>query len=706
MTIEVAITKSYLKALANVPKGIQKKANEFFEKFKANPDAASINYEKIINMKDDKIRTVRIDQKYRAIVLHPPEGNVYLFVYIDNHDEAMDWAKNKIFDINEYTAAIQVVDLEIVDNYKVQEGNEYEWSNIEEKSIDDMYSEEELIELGIPKLILPVLKLVKNNQDLINYIQKYVSTDIFDILEFCLEGIPADEIKECFSVEPINSNLSMFEAMQKDINKSYVYVITEEETISDILDNPIDYWRIFIHPKQLSYVVGKEGNYNGSFQIKGSAGTGKTVVAMHRAKYLASNIYNANTDKILFTTYSKKLTKSVEYNLKNMCNLDTLNRIEVVNLHSWIAKYLKEHNISFDIIDDQLRYKYINSAIKKLNLEDSYSVSDIVTEIDVVLSYNQITDLSSYLRVSRNGTYKKLGRNQRMQVWQVISEYFEMLNDSQKTEWWLLIKNVIYMIENKKDVEYSAIIVDEAQDFGMPEYRLLRSLVREKENDLFIVGDIRQRIYSNKANFSKCGINIKGNRTRYLNINYRNTLEIGMLADKVIDGIDFKELDELDFEDKKANYVINGINPIIKSLKSKSSEAEFVIEEIKKILSSGISLNEIAIVARTNSYLEMIMTSLKNSGISVLSLEEINSIDRNSVYIGTMHSIKGFEFKVVFLIGINDDMLPYKKHIENLKHEKEIEAFIQQEKSLLYVAITRARDLVYILSSKNRSEFV
>lgn len=632
MTIEVAITKSYLKALANVPKGIQKKANEFFEKFKANPDAASINYEKIINMKDDKVRTVRIDQKYRAIVLHPPEGNVYLFVYIDNHDEAMDWAKNKIFDINEYTAAIQVVDLEIVDTYKEQEENEYDWSNIEEKSIADMYSEEELIELGIPKLILPVLKLVKSNQDLINYIQKYVSTDIFDILEFCLEDLPANEIKECFSVEPINSNLSMLEAIQKDINKSYVHVISEEETISDILDNPIDYWRIFIHPKQLSYVVGKEGNYNGSFQIKGSAGTGKTVVAMHRAKYLASNIYNANTDKILFTTYSKKLTKSVEYNLKNMCSLDTLNRIEVVNLHSWIAKYLKDHNISFDIIDDQLRYKYINSAIKKLNLEDNYSVSDIVTEIDVVLSYNQITDLSSYLRVSRNGTYKKLGRNQRMQVWQVISEYFEMLNDSQKTEWWLLIKNVIYMIENKKDVDYSAIIVDEAQDFGMPEYRLLRSLVREKENDLFIVGDIRQRIYSNKANFSKCGINIKGNRTRYLNINYRNTLEIGMLADKVIDGIDFKELDELDFEDKKANYVINGVNPIIKSFNNRNSETEFVIKDIKKIISSGISFNEIAIVARTNNYLEMVMASLKNAGISALSLEEINSINIEIVY--------------------------------------------------------------------------
>lgn len=579
-------------------------------------------------------------------------------------------------------------------------------TNTEEKSIADMYSEEELIGLGIPKIILPVLKLVKTNQDLINFIQKYISTDIFDILEFCLEGIPADEIKECFSVEPINSNLSMLEAIQKDINKSYVKVISEEETISNILDNPIDFWRIFIHPKQLNYVVGNDGNYNGSFQIKGSAGTGKTVVAMHRAKYLASNIYTEYSDKILFTTYSKKLTKSVEYNLKNMCSLDTLNRIEVINLHSWIAKYLKEHSISFDIIDDQLRYEYIDYAIKKLSLEDSFTVSDIATEIDVVLSFNQITDLYSYLRVSRNGTYKKLGRNQRMQVWQIVSEYLEMLNESQKTEWWLLIKNVIHMIENKKDVQYSAIIVDEAQDFGMAEYRLLRSLVREKENDLFIVGDIRQRIYSNKANFSKCGINIKGNRTRYLNTNYRNTLEIGSLADKVIDGIDFKEFDEQDFDNRKARYVISGVDPIIKSFENQNAEAEFVLKELQKIVSSGISLNEVAIISRTNGYLENMTAILKDAGISTLSLEEINSLDRNSIYIGTMHSIKGFEFKVVILIGINDDMLPYKKHINKLQNEKEIEAFIRQEKSLLYVAISRARDLVYILSSKNRSKFV
>lgn len=706
MKIEVAITKSYLKALADVPKATQKKANEFFEKFKANPEAQSINYEKIMVMKDDKVRTVRIDQKYRAIVLHPPEGNVYLFVYIDNHDEAMNWAKNKVFDINEYTAAIQVVDLEIVNNPMVQIENEYAWTAIHDKSIVDMYSEDELIELGIPKIILPVLNLVKTNQDLINYIQKYVSTDIYDMLEFCLEGIPAEEIKECFSVEPIDSKLSMFEAMKKDINKSYVKVVSEEETINNILDNPIDFWRIFLHPRQQNYVIGNDGNYNGSFQIKGSAGTGKTVVAMHRAKYLASNIYTANTDKILFTTFSKKLTRSVEYNLKNMCSLDALNRIEVINLHSWIAKYLKEHNIPFDIIDDQLRNNYINFAINKLNLESSYSVEDIKTEIDAVLSYNQITDLSSYLKVSRNGTYKKLGRNQREQVWQIISEYFEKLNETHKTEWWLLIKNVIHMINYKKDVEYSAIIVDESQDFGMAEYRLLRALVKEKENDLFIVGDIRQRIYSNKANFSKCGINIKGNRTRQLTTNYRNTLEIGLLADQIIEGIDFKEFDEAGFENKKANYLISGINPIIKSFGNQNSEAEFVIEEIKKIVISGISYNEIAIVARTNNYLEMMMKSLKNAGIAVLSLEEINSIDRNSIYVGTMHSIKGFEFKVVLLIGVNDEMLPYKKYLNSLKNEKEIEAFIQQEKSLLYVAITRARDLVYVLSSKSRSKLV
>src|ERR1022692_1768371 len=96
----VAIASDFLEAYARIPRAQQKKVREFTEKFQANPKAPSINYEKIHAVKDDRVRTVRIDQQYRAIILHPGKGDVFVLVWVDNHDEAMDWAKNRTFEIN------------------------------------------------------------------------------------------------------------------------------------------------------------------------------------------------------------------------------------------------------------------------------------------------------------------------------------------------------------------------------------------------------------------------------------------------------------------------------------------------------------------------------------------------------------------------------------------------------------------------------
>src|SRR5436189_2641034 len=111
MTPTVAIGSDFLEAFARVPRAQQRKVRDFTEKFKANPRSAAINYEKIHGVKDDKVRTVRIDQKYRAVVLHPAEGEVYVLVWVDNHDEAMDWARKRTFEVNPHTGALQVVNV-------------------------------------------------------------------------------------------------------------------------------------------------------------------------------------------------------------------------------------------------------------------------------------------------------------------------------------------------------------------------------------------------------------------------------------------------------------------------------------------------------------------------------------------------------------------------------------------------------------------
>src|SRR4051794_29658140 len=107
----VAIGSDFLEAYARVPRAQQRKVRTFTEKFKANPKSAAINYEKIHGVRDDKVRTVRIDQQYRAVVLHPPEGDVYVLVWVDNHDEAMDWAKDRVFEVNPVTGALQIINV-------------------------------------------------------------------------------------------------------------------------------------------------------------------------------------------------------------------------------------------------------------------------------------------------------------------------------------------------------------------------------------------------------------------------------------------------------------------------------------------------------------------------------------------------------------------------------------------------------------------
>lgn len=704
LDINIALTKTFLDSLENIDKKARKKTSELLEKFRANPTAASINYEKIHDMKDDKVRTVRVDQKYRAIVLHPEKGNIYLFVYINNHDEAMAWARNRIFDFNKYTSAFQVIDMDILDT---SYDKEVSYNKTNDLSIANIYSDDELISLGIPKEIIPVLKFIKTNKDLIDNLKNYVSENIFEILEYCIDGIPIDEIKEAFDILPTDNSDDFGEMIQKSVNQSYIKVISNDEDISSILDNSIDYWRIFLHPVQRKYVEGNNGNYNGSFQLKGAAGTGKTVIAMHRAKYLAEKIYNKDKDLILYTTFSKKLTKSVEYNLKNMCDLDTLKRIEVVNLHALIKKYMDAYNYPFKILyDNKQRIEWINYAIEKSGYEKIYTAYDITQEIDIVLAYYGITKLEEYLRVSRNGTYKKLGRIQRKEIWEIIDEYFEILYNEGYKEWWMIVNDGIYYLQKNKDLQYEAIIVDEAQDFGMGEYKFLRNLTSEKENDLFIVGDIRQKIYPVTVNFSKCKINIQGNRTNQLSLNYRNTCQINTFANSIISAVKFIDMDDTILESKESKAIMDGDNPIIKNFISQEHEIDFISSEISKIKSSGIMYNEIAIIARTNGTIKKTVSMLENKGFLLAPLDDVDNINNNKIYYGTMHSIKGFEFKVVFIVGANSNNIPLKSNLNRLEHEREKNDFLKMEKSLLYVAVTRARDKLYISGSPDISEWL
>src|SRR3954463_10779679 len=145
----VAIASEFLDAFASIPRAQQRKVREFTEKFRTNPKGPGINYEKIHAVKDDKVRTVRIDQKYRAVILRPPEGDVYVLVWVDNHDEAMDWARKRTFEVNPHTGALQVVSVTEAEQ-AVHVQPEARPSGLFASFADDV-----LLSFGLPAVLLP-----------------------------------------------------------------------------------------------------------------------------------------------------------------------------------------------------------------------------------------------------------------------------------------------------------------------------------------------------------------------------------------------------------------------------------------------------------------------------------------------------------------------------------------------------------------------
>src|SRR3954451_14947201 len=152
MTPTVAIGSDFVEAFARVPRAQQRKGRDFTEKFKANPKSAAINYEKIHGVKDDKVRTVRIDQKYRAVVLHPPEGEVYVLVWVDNHDEAMDWARKRTFEVNPQTGALQVVS--VTEAERVVAGH----GRAKPDGVFASFADGVLLSFGLPAVLLPAVR--------------------------------------------------------------------------------------------------------------------------------------------------------------------------------------------------------------------------------------------------------------------------------------------------------------------------------------------------------------------------------------------------------------------------------------------------------------------------------------------------------------------------------------------------------------------
>lgn len=684
-TPKVALSKDFLESLARLPKKIQKKAREFTEKFQRDPTQPGLNFERI-NARDPKVRSVRIDQAYRVIVIHPPKGDVYVCVWVDHHDDAYRWAQNRVFEVNPTSGVFQLYDFDAVTLA------EPESALVRKQTLFADVDEEDLLLAGVPSPLLPAVQSLKSDADL-DALAPHLPEDAAEMLYYLASGFSLiDALEESerskYATETVDTEDFAVSLAQPQSQRVFK-VIENEEELESMLDAPLERWRIFLHPSQRKLVQLKA---NGPVRVLGGAGTGKTVVLMHRAQHLATEVFTQTDDRILVTTFTRNLAIDLEMNLRNLCGRE-FERIVVANLHRWAAQFMRKHGIKYDIIHEWERSPLWEQAIAETGNSD-FPLVFYNEEWDRVVQAQDIRDQEGYLLARRVGRGTRLSRRQRATVWETMESYRQLLAGAGKSEWQDVVRETRQYIEKQElRLPYRAILVDEVQDLSPTDLRLLRAMVPEGPNDLFLVGDGHQRIYGQQTRLGRCGINISG-RSRRLKMNYRTTEQIRNAAIAVLKGFEIDDLDD-GIDSLKGYYSLRqGPKPEIQHFTRENEEARYVVERINKWIGQGHPPHTICIAARTKHQVQdRYAPMLRAAGLDtvIVEVDLASEAQQPGVRVATMHRLKGLEFPHVILAGVQEGQVPPVAHSE-AADETSAEDHELQERCLLYVAMTRARD--------------
>jgi superfamily I DNA/RNA helicase len=492
-------------------------------------------------------------------------------------------------------------------------------------------------------------------------------------------------------------------ALERMDSQAEFIVFTDDEALEAMLSAPMETWRVFLHPSQRRLV---ERHWSGPVRVLGGAGTGKTVAAIHRARWLAEQLLTGPdagaSDRVLFTTFTRNLATDIRSNLAKICTPQQLQRIEVTHLDAWVGSYLRSQGLKMRQFDETARKAAWDVAWlvaePELNLDRSFYEEEWR---DVVLPQG-CTTIDDYLSAKRVGRGTRLNRQKRVKIWPVFDALRSELR--QRGLWEpeeAKQAAADRLMASGQPARYRAVIVDEAQDLDAAGFRLIRALAGpEHANDLFIVGDSHQRIYGRALVLSQCGINVRG-RSRKLRINYRTTEETRAWATAVLAGMSFDDLDGGTDAISDYRSLMHGEPPLIRGFQDPGEEQRFLVELIQSLKENGQSLASTCVTARSKDAVKILAERFEAAGIAtrVITAEEADDPSETALRLATMHRVKGLEFDHMLIPGLNAGVLPDRRVLERCADQVSKEAFTQQERSLLHVAATRARKRLVVTYS-------
>ena len=644
--------------------------NSSVERFYDNPRNPGLNLESLGGK--GSLYSTRVNGDVRVILHKGPEA--WTLLHVDHHDAAYRWAARAKVEQHPRTGVLQIVHTEEV--YR-EEVLKYP-SEPENPPLFEGYEDDYLLSLGVPEDALPTLRLV-SNEDELEGIGALLPESVWERLVDLYAGETVDVPEP---VAPDQSPLKTPEARRQ------FFIVEDKGELKRALDAPWAEWLIFLHPLQRRSAY---EDFRGPAKITGTAGTGKTVVALHRAKHLAEQ-----GRRVLLTTYSNTLAADLQRKLELVCSPRERGTIRCSTVHAIALELLKQSGsrpprlVNIDWIGSVLDEAAENAGVE-------FSPYFLRTEWARVIVAQGIETWEQYRSAPRAGRGIPLRARERHALWEVFEKTRQRLESKHVADFADVSRLAREKLESGViESPYGAVIVDEVQDLNPQEILLLKATGGTGADGLALIGDGGQRIYPGGFSLRAMGIEVRG-RSRRLVVNYRTSEQVRRFADRVL-GEDADDFDEGTEKRSGTRNMFGGPEPEVRAFGSASEEDAWVTDRISDLLDEGFEGARIGVFSRVKRRLNSIESALKERRIESAHLQdnEEDFAGDQRVRLGTMHRVKGLEFQAVFVISVNANVLPHHRSYGDPDDALEVREAYRRERQLLYVNLTRARELVHV----------
>ena len=682
--INVLLSDTFLASIWKLDKTSQRKVQQRIKSFSVDIKGNGFQVHSLDRTNcDPSFKSARIDRDLRLIF--SSKGKYHVLLYVDHHDAAYNWAQGKYLHSSQFGSLY--IHNEVRESNTVEK-SEHELSGFEEGSTSSLLAQQEvtlkeLYKLGLSDKKAKVLYEITDEDEFMEVINDLLPEIQEGLIDIVTGTKTISQVYSELEDQSVSGEDDFIKALAHKDSKRRFYLLEDIDELEEITKSEFTYWKLFLHPRQESLVKKK---FNGPALIEGGPGTGKTVVGIHRAVYLATHVFT-HEEKILICTYSRKLAGYLQEKVNLLLKQKSVpdNKIEVRGVDSLVNRLIRKYNLHDYEVNPS---KIVNLFdVVHNELKPTRPVAFFRREYEEVIQRNGIYKKEEYMKIGRKGQGHALNPHERERVWKFFDRLLQLKLAQKVIDFEDQARIVLRAIRKKViSPPYASIIIDEAQDLSPIKLKLLSELCYSKKNNLLILSDTNQRIFLLNGWKKDTEINIVG-RTYYLSLNYRTTKQIREFADQqfIKTRLDLNHLREY-------KSLLGGPEPVVKEFSSKKKQYYFLIRSVSKLLESGVKPSDICIISPTEAKSIAAIFDYEEIPSTILS-GNIYTPKNAGIGICTLQGCKGLEFRYVFIPNFDEENVT-----ESMVTNDEWYEMLEEKRNecLRYVAITRARDEVII----------